>query len=259
MISKADIENRLNESARQYNILYFDTVSSTNTLLRQMADNGANDSIVLIAERQTAGKGRLGRSFFSPSDTGIYISILILPKKEIKNPVFITTYAAVAACKAIEKATDCKPQIKWVNDIIIDGKKVCGILTESVFESGKMKYAIMGIGFNVFYPDSGFPDEIAEIAGAVCKEKKDGLREEIAAEFLNLFSLTMNYDSFFDDYKSRNITVGKKVEVFNTANGSAYTATVIDIDENCCLIVTDENGNIRTLSSGEIKIKLQDN
>ena len=124
MISKADIECKLNVSAKKYNILFYDSVSSTNTLLREMADKGAKDSRVLIAERQTAGKGRMGRSFFSPSDTGIYISILIHPDKEIKNPVFITTYAAVAACRAIEKTTDKKPLIKWVNDIIINGKKV---------------------------------------------------------------------------------------------------------------------------------------
>ncbi len=257
MISKADIEYKLNVSAKKYNILFYDSVSSTNTLLREMADKGAKDNRVLIAERQTAGKGRMGRSFFSPSDTGIYISILIHPDKEIKNPVFITTYAAVAACRAIEKTTDKKPLIKWVNDIIINGKKVCGILTESVFENGKMKYAVMGIGFNVFYPDSGFPNEIAEIAGAICKNKKDLLREEIAAEFLNQFSLTMDYDSFFDDYKKRNLTIGKKVEVINTANGDAYFATVKDIDENCCLVIKDEEGNTKTLSSGEIKIRLQ--
>ncbi len=256
MISKADIEHKLNVSAKKYNILFYDSVSSTNTLLREMADKGAKDNRVLIAERQTAGKGRMGRSFFSPSDTGIYISILIHPDKEIKNPVFITTYAAVAACRAIEKTTDKKPLIKWVNDIIINGKKVCGILTESVFENGKMKYAVMGIGFNVFYPDSGFPNEIADIAGAISKEKKDLLRENIAAEFLNQFSLTMDYDSFFDDYKNRNLTIGKKVEVINTANGDAYSATVKDIDENCCLVIKDEEGNTKTLSSGEIKIRL---
>ena len=130
---------------------------------------------MVIANEQTAGRGRLSRSFFSPKDTGIYMSLLLRPKNySAKQAVRITTMAAVAMCEAIETVSDEKAEIKWVNDIFVRGEKVCGILTEGSFnlESGLLDYAVLGIGINIYQPKDGFPNELSSIAGAVFSEKQ---------------------------------------------------------------------------------------
>ena len=256
MISEESVLNNLNVSARKYSIRFFETVASTNTLLREMAEKGEKSGTVIIAENQTTGKGRMGRSFYSPSETGIYISVLLRPELSAEKVVFITTHAAVSICRAIEKTTESKPYIKWVNDIFIDGKKVCGILTETAFEKDRIVYAVMGIGINVFPPVNGFPDEIRDSAGAVCRETESGLREKIAAEFLNEFSSADDFAASAGEYRKRNLVIGKKAEIINLATGNSYTAFIDDIDKNCNLVIRDENGGAKNLSSGEIKIKI---
>ena len=143
-------------------------VTSTNTLLKAQAEQGAPEGTVLIAESQTAGKGRLGRHFTSPPGTGIYFSLLLRPHCTAEKSLFITTTAAVAVCEAIEQVTGLNPQIKWVNDIYLNEKKVCGILTEASvdFENGGLNWAVLGIGINIAVPKEGFPEEIRSIAGA---------------------------------------------------------------------------------------------
>ncbi len=254
MICKDIIRQNLKGSAQKYDISVFESVTSTNTLLKEMAANGAPDGTVIIAESQTAGKGRMGRSFFSPAGTGIYISMLIRSDTDTEKAVFITVRAAVAVCMAIKKTTDKSPRIKWVNDVFLNDKKVCGILTESAAENGKIKYAVMGIGINVFEPDNGFPAEIKDTAGAICKNITPDLREKTAAEFLNYFSSLCDDDRVFEEYKSRSFVTGKSVEIVNTATGKTYSATVLDIDRKCRLVIEDGNGEIKTLSSGEIRI-----
>ena len=142
-------------------------VTSTNTLLKAQAEQGAPEGTVLIAESQTAGKGRLGRHFTSPPGTGIYFSLLLRPHCTAEKSLFITTTAAVAVCEAIEQVTGLNPQIKWVNDVYLNEKKVCGILTEASvdFENGGLNWAVLGIGINIAVPEEGFPEEIRSIAG----------------------------------------------------------------------------------------------
>lgn len=253
LLSKERIENNLSESAKKYNINVFDCISSTNTVLRELAEQGAEENTVLIASEQTNGRGRMGRNFHSPQGTGLYISILLHPDLSAEKTVLITTSAAVAVCKAIEKTTDKEPQIKWVNDIFINGKKVCGILTEAVFEEGKIKYAVLGIGINVFAPNGGFPEEIKNIAGAVCSDFKDGLRELIAAELLNELS-DINIEETSAEYKKRSLVIGNKITVLS-AEGP-YEAVAEDIDDSCGLIIKKEDGTRKILSSGEISIRL---
>ena len=144
-------------------------VTSTNTLLKAQAEQGAPEGTVLIAESQTAGKGRLGRHFTSPPGTGIYFSLLLRPHCTAEKSLFITTTAAVAVCEAIEQVTGLNPQIKWVNDVYLNEKKVCGILTEASvdFENGGLNWAVLGIGINIAVPEEGFPEEIRSIAGAI--------------------------------------------------------------------------------------------
>ena len=145
-------------------IILLDEIDSTNNFLKQKAESGEKSGTVIIAKRQTGGKGRLGRSFFSPQG-GMYLSILLRPQISAEKSLFITTAAAVAVCRAIEKVSNKKSGIKWVNDVFIDNKKVCGILTEASldFETGGLYYAVVGIGVNLYYPKNSFPNDIKSI------------------------------------------------------------------------------------------------
>ena len=135
-------------------ISVFSSVTSTNTILKEMAEQGAKEGTVIIAEEQTAGRGRTGKQFYSPKGTGIYISILLRPDIPAEESLFLTTSAAVATARAIEDVSDKRALIKWVNDIYLEDKKTCGILTEGAFnvETGKLDYAIVGIGINKQIP-----------------------------------------------------------------------------------------------------------
>lgn len=238
------------------------TVTSTNTVLKELARKGEKSGYVLVAQHQTAGKGRLGRKFYSPDDTGIYMSVLLRPKMNIQDSLFITTSAAVAVSRAIEKVSLGKvhPKIKWVNDIFVDNKKVCGILTEASvdFESGGLEYAVLGIGVNIFPPESDFPDEIKDIAASVFSDKTEkNMRNRLAAEILReLEKLPENYTSreIIDEYRNRSMLLGKKV--FAMSGDEKKPCTVLDIDDRARLVVRFENGEEKALSSGEVSIKL---
>lgn len=239
------------------------TVTSTNTVLKELAKNGAKAGYVLVAQEQTAGKGRLGRNFYSPVDTGLYLSVVLRPKMTIEDSLFITTSAAVAVAKAIETVSEGKitPEIKWVNDVFIDGKKVCGILTEASvdFESGGLEYAVLGIGINIFPPQGGFPKEVDKIATAVFKSKEEvkNARNRLAAEVIKqLENLPENYTSpeILKEYKQRSMLIGKKV--FAVTKNERRPCKVMDIDDRARLVVEFENGDIKALSTGEVSIRI---
>ena len=180
-----------------------ESVDSTNSLAKRMIANGKdeNEPMLITADRQTAGRGRQGKSFYSPAGTGIYMSLVPHPNADLQNAVTATTAASVAVCKAIERLTDIKPKIKWVNDVYVNGQKICGILTEAVsdFESGTVTSVIIGIGINISTSD--FPSDI-ENAGCL---NSDVNRNELAAAVADeLLELSLgNYDDFIDYYISR--------------------------------------------------------
>ncbi len=146
----------------------FDTVTSTNLVLRDLASQGAPEGTVVIAARQTGGRGRKGRAFFSPEYTGVYVSLLLKPKIAPDDATLITTTAAVAVCEAVESLSDRKAEIKWVNDVFVDGKKICGILTEGSFdmESGQFEYAILGTGITFTRPAAAFRRSLSKSRAA---------------------------------------------------------------------------------------------
>ena len=239
-------------------IILLDEIDSTNNFLKQKAESGEKSGTVIIAKRQTGGKGRLGRSFFSPQG-GMYLSILLRPQISAEKSLFITTAAAVAVCRAIEKISNKKSGIKWVNDVFIDNKKVCGILTEASldFETGGLYYAVVGIGVNLYYPKNSFPDDIKSIAGTVFDSKIDNdLKSKFTAEVINnFFEIYNNFENsdFMKEYKQKSIVLGKKITVIKGNNRKS--ATAIDIDDNARLTVEYENGEKETLFSGEVSIK----
>jgi BirA family biotin operon repressor/biotin-[acetyl-CoA-carboxylase] ligase len=234
------------------------SLESTNKTAKELAAAGAKHGTIIMAEKQTAGKGRYGRSFFSPPGHGIYMSVILCPEQRHGSSALLTLRAAVAVCKAIESLAAKKPQIKWVNDIFIDGKKVCGILTEAAtdHQNGAMRWAVVGIGVNFDTPKTDYPEELRDIAGSVFSEGRPEItRNRLAAEIINHMTAAENQPGekeILDEYKKRLIVLGKKVTV--AGFDEKYEAAAVDIDDTGRLIVKKDNGEILALSSGEIQL-----
>ncbi len=250
------IEKYLND--KKYNIQLYKSVSSTNTLLKSAAENGEREWTVIIAEEQTAGRGRLGKSFASPKKTGIYTSVLLRPDVSPDRTMYITVAAAVAVARAIEKNTGKRAEIKWVNDIYVDGKKVCGILTEASFDtvSDRISYAVVGVGINVSLPDGGFEKELENIAGAISDVSTADLRARLIADFLVGFSAfyERGFESAVEEYRSRQLLIGKEIEILR--GGERIRSTAVGVDENCRLCVVYPDGREEKLVSGEVSTRL---
>lgn len=234
-------------------------VTSTNNVLREQALAGAPEGTVLLAQRQSAGRGRRAHSFFSPPDSGLYMSFLLRPGFSAQAALLLTTCAAVATALAIEEVTGVETQIKWVNDVFCRGKKVCGILTEGDvdLETGGMRYAIVGIGVNLYPPEGGFPPELTQ-AGAVFSERPTGaLRCRLAGSLLNhFFTLYPQVQErrFFEAYRSRCLVLGQEVEVLE--GGRTRPATVLDLNPDFTLRVREADGRETDLSSGEVRVRV---
>lgn len=242
-------------------IFVLKTVGSTNAYLRELAQKGASEGTLVVSSEQTSGHGRRGRSFFSPSDTGLYMSVLLRPKVAVNEALKITSLAAVAVCLSLEKVCGASPEIKWVNDIFVNGKKAAGILTEAAFdmENGALDYVVLGIGINVYSPENGFPEEISDIAGAVLGERRGDLRNRLAAavyeQFMQLYE-HLSDDVYLDEYRNRLMWKDEQIFVLSGENGNEKTpAVLLGVDENFALQVRYENGVYGTISSGEISIR----
>lgn len=243
---------------RCVNINYYTTLPSTNTLLKEKACEGAKEGLVIIAESQTEGRGRFYRKFYSP-ENGIYMSILLRPDSTGFDATLITTAAAVAVARSAENLSGKETKIKWVNDVLIDSKKICGILTEGAINptDGKPEYVIVGIGINAFMPENGFDEEIKDIAGAVFPAFDPDLKAKLTAEVINIFMeyyTNLEKKAFLEEYRKRSAVIEKEISVFK--NCSEFYATALDIDDNCRLLVQYPDGTREFLSSGEISIKL---
>lgn len=260
IVSAESILPYLKGKAKNFTLNVYQSVTSTNTIAKELAAGGAPEGTVIIAREQTEGRGRMGRTFYSPSTTGIYFSLILRPKLSIEDSLRITTACAVAVSKAIETIAGVEAKIKWVNDIFIDDKKVCGILTEASlnFESGGLEYAVVGIGLNIVTQD--FPEELKSIAGAIFKDKpKDTpVSSILVAEILNNIASTMDRlmdENHLDEYRNRSFLIGKQILVLRGNN--AIPAKAIAIDEKARLVVEYEDKSIEPLSSGEVSIRPQ--
>lgn len=264
MLSSKIIKDNMSKYSDKFNFKIYKTVESTNIIARDMAVNGAESGTVVLAEEQTNGYGRNGKSFFSPYGTGIYMSIILNLKKEKKlfNSSFITTAAAMAVSKSIEEVSNENTQIKWVNDVFINEKKVCGILTEGAFsfEDGRLDYAVIGIGVNVNFPKNGFPKELDNIAASINLKNdtintQSDMRNILIAKILeNLYDYYFNDVVFYEEYKKRSFLIGKNVSI--NINDKEHIVRVLDIDETFALIIEFQNGKIDRLISGSVNYKL---
>ena len=272
VLSEAYINEKVKAAGFDIEISTKKTVDSTNIILKSKAANGYQKDCILIAEEQTAGKGRRGRSFFSPAHTGIYLSFLLHPKTSVIEASMLTTLAVTAEALAIEAVSKNQTKIKWVNDLWMREKKVSGILTEAgtSIEDGSLEYAVVGIGINLYEPDDGFPDEIKDVAGSVFTDNiaRENLRNNVASELIINF-LKFYYAktetgkisrSFLNDYKERCFVIGKEVSFLTpdheVIEGNHASATVLGINENCHLHVKYDDGTEDILSNGEISLKL---
>lgn len=251
---------------KKLNILHFSSLESTNTYLKVLADSGAAAGTVVIADTQSGGRGRMGRSFLSRQG-GLYMSILLRPNEDLEviSPSCITNITplcAVAVCEAIEKITGKALAIKWVNDLFYNSKKVCGILAEGSYTSdGRLDYIVLGIGINIVenFDDtelsgiatSLYPDLIKNELTALKKRLTDKILQRLAF----LYENQLTSGGFFEDYKHRLFIIGKDVEVLQ--GDSVKNATVIDLNNDFSLLVRFEDGSISSLNSGEVRLKVK--
>ena len=266
----------------------FKEIDSTNTYAKRIlaecgtlrgADGKLTDAgkkyhrAIFVAEKQTAGRGRLGRTFVSPEKSGIYFSLIYAPEGGIKDPARLTACSAVAVCRAIKKLYNYDAQVKWINDIFANGKKICGIGTEGItnFESGLIEAAIIGIGVNVNQDKNAFSGELGKIAGSLeeaFKEKniaaklnRCNIAAQIAGEVFSILEEDKKsaaaHRKIIEEYKNASLLIDKKITVFPLIGDkkSSYKATAIDIDENAGLVVKLSDGETRTLHSGEVSLK----
>lgn len=256
------LKSALPQKYKNIGLHVFDTIDSTNTYAKNLAISGALHGTVVMAHQQTGGKGRLGRSFHSPKE-GIYLSVIIKPTFDISKSVLATSAAAVAVTDAIEEVCGEITGIKWVNDVYLNGLKVCGILCEGImnFETGQIDSIVMGIGINTTI--KGFPAELSGIAGAISGDySRAALAAAVISKTLDIMD-SIEDRVFIKAYKERSIVIGKTVNVFKGAYRinpddelPSQPARVIDIDDNGGLVVLYSDGSKETLISGEISVRL---
>ncbi len=251
-ISSEKITSFLQDEYKSLAITAYDVVPSTNTLAKNLAKEGKKLPFLIVSDSQTGGRGRLGRSFFSPAGTGIYMTLALPEVSSPAEALSITPAAAVAVTDAIVSLTGKDPLIKWVNDIFLGGRKICGILAESVPLSNGKYALVIGIGLNM--TTCIFPDELAEVAASLDSSVP---REQMIAQITNnLLEYSLcDEENIIARYKKRCFVLGK--EIFFTIDGTTFSALAEDVDSRGGLLVRKPDGNLITLMAGEISIRLR--
>lgn len=240
-------------------IQIYDCAESTNQTAKRAAVAGeAGHGGLILARSQSAGRGRRGRTFYSPDCAGIYMSVILEPKGTLQESLMITTSAATAVYRAVKKVCGIELDIKWVNDLYLDGKKVCGILTEAItdFESGEIQYAIVGIGLNVYEEENGFPPELQSCAGALysnreCAEAAD--RNQLIAEIVNQLLEEVRDLHISAEYLEKNMIPGHEIQIID--GDRSRNAWAVEIVSDGRLRVREEDGRENLLSYGEVSIR----
>lgn len=241
------------------NLHYFESIDSTNTAAKQMAAAGAPEGTVLLANLQTGGRGRMGRSFHSPAGCGIYMSVILRPGCPAEQLMHLTCAVAVAAADAIETATGLRPGIKWTNDLVFERRKLGGILTElSLDKNGCVDYAVLGIGVNCCQKTEDFPKEIQDIATSLqlCSGKPVD-RAAVAATLIDSFErmnrALIDANVFIPRYRADCITIGQAISLVRGDEVRHGTAT--DVDAQGALIVQFDDGHTEAVQSGEVSVR----
>lgn len=256
IITEPGIRNYLDASYKKNPIFLYDTLLSTNITGKHLASEQAPHGSIVVANEQTKGRGRLGRSFFSPADTGIYMSIILHPHCSFTSISMITIATAVAVCRGIERVTSLEPSIKWVNDIYLDGRKICGILCEAIsdFESGMAESVIIGIGINVHTLPSHFPKELKDIATSLSVEQIS--RNKIIGTIVNeVLTIAQNLSShdFLEEYRKKSFLLG--MELNYTLDNENKTGKALSINDEGNLIIELSDGSFDILKAGEVSLR----
>ncbi|NLX76218.1 MAG: biotin--[acetyl-CoA-carboxylase] ligase [Clostridiaceae bacterium] len=258
---RSSVLSKLNTKILGRNLFFFDEIDSTNDELKKMAADGAPDGTVVIARYQSAGRGRRGRTWQSDADAGIYMSVLLRPELAPDAVQSITLAASSAVCRALEKYVPDRMGIKWPNDILINNRKVCGILTEMTAEPDKVQAIILGIGLNVLQKEDDFSGELKETATSLClNTDREISRSLLVAEILHeLEDLYLNFiekgsgAKFMDIWRSFSITIGRDIIIYQGDN--KWQAKALDILDDGRLLVETPDGMRHTILSGEISIR----
>lgn len=239
-------------------LICLDSVDSTNTYLRKLAREGCDEGTVVIADTQTAGRGRMGRGFYSQSGAGVYLSVLLKPECSPEQAGTLTPHVAVAVSRAIERVCNVQPDIKWVNDLLIKDRKICGVLCESsIGPDGMPDYVICGVGLNVSNRLEDFPEELRGVAGSILTQtgtepSRGKLIAAMIEEIMRMYALwTKDKTAYLSQYRARCITTGKYVRI-KTDSGE-HDAFAKEISSDFGLTVNTNGGTV-TLRSGEVTI-----
>ena len=231
-------------------------IDSTNNRAKLLAAEGKRN-ICVVADRQTGGRGRMGRQFFSPEGSGLYFSLLISPTVKGEDSALLTTFAAVCVAETLEELTGVSAAIKWVNDVYMNGKKICGILTEGAlnYENGTFDYAVIGIGINL--GKTAFPEELASIASDVETEtgvslSRDTVLQALLTKFERMEEVLLT-GAFMEAYRKKCFVLGREVTVLRGTE--RFATKVLDVNFRGELVVETE-GNVNTLSSGEVSVRI---
>jgi len=259
LLTFEEINEDLNTEFIGKNIIHFDSINSTNIKAKELAELGEGEGSIVISEEQTTGRGRLGRNWASPKNTGIWMSIILRPELLPNKASIITQLGAAAVTKAM-LSLGVTPYIKWPNDLLVNGKKICGILTEMSCELNQINYIIMGIGINVNQNLCDFPSELTDIATSLkIEEGKVFSRKTLTALILNEFEVLYkefvkndNIKPSLDICRENSILLGRDIKIIN--RGQLVSVRALDIDDNGELIVEYEDGKVDKLISGEVSM-----
>ncbi len=240
-------------------LYWFDTIDSTNTRAKDLAAAGAPHGTVVIAGQQSAGRGRMGRSFHSPGGLGLYLSVILRPQCMPEELMHLTCACGVAACNAVESAAGIRPGIKWTNDLVLGSRKLGGILTELTLSDGKVASAILGIGINCAHDLTDFPEDLQSFVTSLkIATGKPIEPARLAGELVRSLwemdkDLLSGKRQLLDTYRKDCITLGKDISILR-ADTVSY-AKALDIDSDGGLIVKDADGSIQTVQSGEVSVR----
>lgn len=259
VITSEEVISRLHTKWMGQNCLYLDRVDSTNNYAKRIAEEGAADGTLVMADEQTGGKGRRGRSWETPRGTNIAMTLLLRPRIQPEHASRLTLLMAMAVAQGIRSVTGLDAGIKWPNDVVVHGKKVCGILTEMSAEVDYINYVVIGTGINV--NQESFPEEIRHIAGSLCVELGEKIsRAELAASIMEaleriyeIFLRTEDLSELYKEYNEICVNRGHAIRVLEPKQ--EYNGTTDGINENGELVVQKENGETVCVYAGEVSVR----
>ena len=260
LLLPSEIQIGLDTKIIGLNMEYYPSVDSTNRVAKALAYHGAQEGTIVVAEEQDSGKGRLDRTFYSPRGKGIWFSVILRPKILPKEAPKCTLMAAVAVAEAMNRFK-LKAQIKWPNDIMFDGRKLVGILTEMTGEIGKISYIVIGVGINVNIKRKDFPEELQSVATSLLEMSgKELSRVELFRAILEEFDKLYikvkeaGFDRVIDRWKKYNVTLGKEIRVISAGDGETFTGKAVDLNADGALVVETAQGR-RIVYAGDVSIR----